>query len=81
MCIRDRFGGFVLGADTTIRQFGFALSVGILIDAFLVRMILMPALLHFAGEKAWWLPAWLDRLLPRVDIEGDRLRQHLDRVP
>ncbi|QQR99575.1 MAG: MMPL family transporter [Austwickia sp.] len=75
------FGGFVLGADTTIRQFGFALSVGILIDAFLVRMILMPALLHFAGEKAWWLPAWLDRLLPRVDIEGDRLRQHLDRVP
>lgn len=72
------FGGFVLGDDTTIRQFGFALSAGILIDAFLIRMTLMPALLHIAGERAWWLPRWLDRILPRVDIEGDRLRERLD---
>ena len=75
------FGGFVLGDDTTIRQFGFALSAGILIDAFLIRMTLMPALLHIAGDRAWWLPRWLDRILPRVDIEGDRLRQQLDRQP
>ena len=75
------FGGFVLGDDTTIRQFGFALSAGILIDAFLIRMTLMPALLHIAGERAWWLPRWLDRVLPRVDIEGDRLRQQLRPVP
>ncbi|MCE1179898.1 MAG: MMPL family transporter [Micrococcales bacterium] len=74
------FGGFVLGDDTTIRQFGFALSTGILIDAFLIRMTLMPALLHLAGERAWWLPRWLDRLLPRVDIEGDRLQRHLRAV-
>ena len=70
------FAGFVLGDDTTIRQFGFALSTGILLDAFLVRMALMPAVLHLAGERAWWLPRWLDRVVPRVDIEGD----HLDRV-
>ena len=69
------FGGFVLSSDTTIRQFGFALSAGILIDAFLIRMALIPALLHLAGERAWWLPAWLDRILPTLDIEGDRLRQ------
>lgn len=67
------FGGFVLGDDTTIRQFGFALAVGILLDAFLIRMTLMPAVLHLAGERAWWLPRSLDRVLPRVDIEGDRL--------
>ena len=69
------FGGFVLSSDTTIRQFGFALSVGILIDAFLIRMTLIPALLHIAGERAWWLPRWLDAILPAVDIEGDRLRR------
>ncbi|MBK8758319.1 MAG: MMPL family transporter [Actinomycetales bacterium] len=67
------FAGFVLGDDTTIRQFGFALSTGILLDAFLIRMALMPAVLHLAGERAWWLPRWLDRMVPRVDIEGDRL--------
>lgn len=71
------FAGFVLGDDTTIRQFGFALSTGILLDAFLIRMALMPAVLHLAGERAWWLPRWLDRVLPRVDIEGD----HLTRTP
>ncbi len=69
------FGGFVLSSDTTIRQFGFALSAGILIDAFLIRMMLIPALLHIAGERAWWLPRWLDDILPTLDIEGNRLRQ------
>mgnify|MGYP003378028508 FL=1 len=67
------FGGFVLSSDTTIRQFGFALSAGILIDAFLIRMTLIPALLHLADERAWWLPGWLDRLLPTIDIDGQRL--------
>lgn len=67
------FGGFVLSGDTTIRQFGFALSVGILIDAFLIRMTLIPAVLYLTGERAWWLPRWLDRLLPVVDVEGSQL--------
>ncbi|WP_420175635.1 MMPL family transporter [Luteococcus sp. OSA5] len=75
------FAGFVLTDDTTIRQFGFALAVGILLDAFLVRMALMPAVLYLAGERAWWLPGWLQRLLPQVDIEGAGLMEQLDAPP
>lgn len=67
------FAGFVLSDDSMIRQFGFALSAGILIDAFLIRMTLIPAVLHLAGEHAWWLPRSLDRLLPDLDLEGTRL--------
>ncbi|HWS57189.1 MAG TPA: MMPL family transporter, partial [Actinotalea sp.] len=67
------FAGFVLSDDAMIRQFGFALSVGILIDAFLIRMTLIPAILHLAGDMAWWLPRWLDRILPDLDLEGARL--------
>ncbi|EYR65252.1 transporter [Actinotalea ferrariae CF5-4] len=67
------FAGFVLSDDAMIRQFGFALSAGILIDAFLIRMTLIPAILHLAGDKAWWLPRWMDRILPDLDLEGTRL--------
>lgn len=67
------FAGFVLSDDSMIRQFGFALSAGILIDAFLIRMTLIPAVLHLAGDKAWWLPRWLDRILPDLDLEGTQL--------
>lgn len=72
------FGGFVLSSDTAIRQFGFALSAGILIDAFLIRMTLIPAFLHLAGERAWWLPRWLDQRLPRIDIDGAALARPTD---
>ena len=71
------FTGFIFSADPTIKQFGLALAVGILIDAFLVRMTLVPALMAILGRHAWWLPRWLDRLLPNLDVEGDRLKQHL----
>ncbi len=67
------FAGFVLSDDAMIRQFGFALSIGILIDAFLIRMTLIPAVLHLAGDRAWWLPQWLGRILPNLDLEGTRL--------
>ncbi|WP_291378436.1 MMPL family transporter [Demequina sp.] len=67
------FAGFVLSEDAMIRQFGFALSIGILIDAFLIRMTLIPAVLHLAGDRAWWLPQWLGRFLPNLDLEGTRL--------
>jgi RND superfamily putative drug exporter len=47
------------------------------VDAFVVRMLLMPALMHLAGDRAWWLPRWLERLIPNVDVEGAALeRQH-----
>jgi len=67
------FAGFVLTHDIMIKQIGFALALGILIDAFFVRMALVPAVMALFGDKAWWLPKWLDRLLPNLDVEGDKL--------
>ncbi len=64
------FASFALSDDPTIKQFGFALAVGVLIDAFLVRMTLIPAMMGLLGRGAWWLPGWLDRLLPSLDLEG-----------
>jgi RND superfamily putative drug exporter len=71
------FGGFVFSHSTMIRPIGFALAFGVLVDAFLVRMLIIPALMHLVGDKAWWLPKWLDRILPDVDVEGAALeRRH-----
>jgi RND superfamily putative drug exporter len=74
------FGGFVFAESTMIRSIGFGLAFGVLADAFLVRLLLMPALMHLLGNSAWWLPAWLDRILPNVDVEGAGLerRHHPD---
>ncbi|HEX2895016.1 MAG TPA: MMPL family transporter [Marmoricola sp.] len=68
------FAGFVLIEDAVVKSMGFALAVGVLVDAFVVRLTLVPALMSFLGDRAWWLPRWLDRLLPNVDIEGESLR-------
>jgi RND superfamily putative drug exporter len=71
------FGGFIFADSTIIRSFGFGMAFGVLIDAFVVRMLLMPALMHLLGRSAWWLPRWLDRILPNVDMEGAALeREH-----
>lgn len=70
------FAGFVFSHLTMIRPVGFALAFGVLIDAFVVRMMLIPALMHLAGDAAWWLPRWLDRVLPDIDVEGSALEQH-----
>lgn len=64
------FAGFVTNHDTTIQTIGFGLAVGIFIDAFIVRLVIVPAVMTLLGNKAWWLPPWLDRILPRVSIEG-----------
>jgi RND superfamily putative drug exporter len=72
------FAGFIFGGDPTIMQIGFALAFGILVDAFLVRMTLIPAVMALAGDKAWWLPKWLDRFLPNLDVEGDKLVARLE---
>ena len=71
------FGGFIFSDSAIIRPMGFALAFGVLLDAFIVRLFIMPALMSLAGEWAWWLPRWLDRLLPNVDVEGALLeRKH-----
>jgi len=74
------FGGFVFSHSVMISSIGFALAFGVLIDAFVVRMALIPALMHLAGNGAWWLPAWLDRILPDIDVEGAALENRRPRV-
>jgi RND superfamily putative drug exporter len=64
------FSGFILEDDAIVKSIGFTLAFGILVDAFLVRMTLIPALMSLLGDKVWALPNWLDRVLPHVDIEG-----------
>ncbi len=71
------FGGFVFMDDPIIKSMGFALAVGVAIDAFVVRMTIVPAVMSLLGRSAWWLPRWLDRVLPNVDVEGEGLRAHL----
>jgi putative drug exporter of the RND superfamily len=64
------FASFILDVDVTTKMFGIGLSVAVLLDVTLVRMVLLPAAMSLLGHRAWWLPAWLDRLLPTIDIEG-----------
>ncbi|MGJ9412679.1 MMPL family transporter [Aeromicrobium sp. CF4.19] len=67
------FGSFALGDDAIIKSIGFGLAIGVLADAFLVRMTLVPAFMALVGRRMWWLPRWLDRALPNLDIEGESL--------
>lgn len=69
------FAGFILMDDVIIKSMGFALALAIVFDAFVVRLVLIPALMYLLGEKAWYLPAWLDRILPNVDVEGEKLQR------
>ncbi|MFD9187036.1 MMPL family transporter [Streptomyces phaeochromogenes] len=69
------FAGFFPLDDSLIKPIAFALAVGVAIDAFAVRMTLVPAVLALAGRGAWWLPAWLDRILPDLDVEGSSLQK------
>jgi uncharacterized membrane protein YdfJ with MMPL/SSD domain len=68
------FGSFILNGDPTVKQFGVGLSVGVALAALTV-LLLAPALMTIAGEKTWGLPAWLDRRLPHIDIEGAKQAQ------
>jgi RND superfamily putative drug exporter len=64
------FGAFVLGIDRQLKLFGLGMAVAVFIDATVVRMILVPATMELLGDKNWWMPRWLDRILPKVDVEG-----------
>ncbi|MFG2970504.1 MMPL family transporter [Streptomyces sp. NPDC048288] len=68
------FGGFITSSESMIKMIGFGLAIAVFFDAFVVRMAIVPAVLALLGKRAWWLPKWLDRALPNVDVEGEGLR-------
>jgi RND superfamily putative drug exporter len=70
------FSGFIGSGESMIKTIGFGLAVAVLFDAFVVRMAIVPAVLALLGDKAWWLPRWLDKVLPSVDVEGTGLTSH-----
>ncbi|NEB00338.1 MMPL family transporter [Streptomyces sp. SID13726] len=74
------FAGFIGESESMIKMIGFGLASAVLLDAFVVRMAIVPAVLALLGDKAWWLPKWLDRILPRVDVEGEALTRNADQA-
>jgi RND superfamily putative drug exporter len=64
------FLSFVLGDNIVIKLFGIGFSAAIFIDATLIRMLIVPSTMELLGDANWWLPAWLDRILPHLDVEG-----------
>jgi putative drug exporter of the RND superfamily len=69
------FSGFIGAGDPMIKMIGFGMAIAVMFDAFVVRMAIVPAVLTLLGKRAWWLPRWLDRVLPRVDLDGEALSQ------
>ncbi|MFE0451991.1 MMPL family transporter [Streptomyces sp. NPDC058914] len=72
------FAGFIGSSESMVKMIGFGLAIAVFFDAFVVRMAIVPAVLALLGSKAWWLPKWLDRALPNVDIEGEGLKTAAD---
>ena len=75
------FAGFITASEPVVKSIGFALAVGVFADAFLVRMTLVPALMSLLGNRAYWLPRWLQRVLPDLDVEGSNLNKSLETTP
>ncbi|WP_432052027.1 MMPL family transporter [Streptomyces xiamenensis] len=71
------FAGFVGSTEPMVKMIGLGLAIAVFFDAFVVRMTLVPAVLGLLGRSAWWLPSWLERALPDVDVEGEKLQQRL----
>jgi RND superfamily putative drug exporter len=75
------FASFVTGESTEIKMFGLGLAVAVLLDATVIRLLLVPATMRLLGDANWWLPGWLDRILPNFDIEGTEPSTHLEPPP
>lgn len=73
------FGGFMMTPDPMTKIIGLALTFGVLFDAFIVRMLIVPAVMLLLGKSAWYLPKWLDKLLPNIDIEGESIIHELEK--
>nr|WP_206040555.1 MMPL family transporter [Rhodococcus sp. HNM0563] len=74
------FAAFIAEPDSLIKSIGFALAAAVFFDAFIVRMVIIPSVMALLGDKAWWLPKWLDKILPNVDVEGEKLTRELEAV-
>jgi RND superfamily putative drug exporter len=74
------FLAFVLSGDRVIAMFGIALASAVALDAFVLRTLLVPALMHLLGGANWWLPRWLDRRLPRLSVEPPECRAAHERL-
>ncbi|EST26691.1 MMPL family transporter [Streptomyces roseochromogenus] len=72
------FSGFIGSTEAMVKMIGFGLAIAVFFDAFIVRMAIVPAVLALLGKRAWWLPKWLDRALPNVDVEGEGLQKNAD---
>ncbi|MFF8846719.1 MMPL family transporter [Streptomyces sp. NPDC015127] len=75
------FSGFIGSSEQMVKMIGFGLAIAVFFDAFVVRMAIVPAVLALLGHKAWWLPRALDRVLPNVDVEGEKLHKELAGKP
>jgi putative drug exporter of the RND superfamily len=75
------FGAFILGGERVIKEFGVGLAAGILVDAVLIRMCVVPSLMMMFGDANWWFPRWLDRLLPKLSVDADDLAVHAVEEP
>lgn len=75
------FLSFMLGNERVLKEFGFGLAVAVLLDAIVVRCVMLPAVLELLGERTWWLPHWLDQRLPHINIEGSEARELLTKRP
>jgi putative drug exporter of the RND superfamily len=75
------FGGFVLNGDPTVKQFGIGLAVAVILDATVVRCLLVRARMVMLGKHTWYLPRWLGRILPQISIEGAEYFQARDQIP
>jgi len=75
------FGSFVLNGDPTIKQFGVGLAVAVILDATVVRCLLVPALMLLMGNLNWWMPRWMDRAIPHMSIEGAEFFLARDQLP
>jgi RND superfamily putative drug exporter len=64
------FAAFVLGYDRQLKLFGLGLATAVAIDATIIRMVLVPATMELLGDRNWWMPKWLERIVPRIDVEG-----------
>jgi RND superfamily putative drug exporter len=72
------FLSFVIGDDRSLKMFGLGLAIAVAVDATVVRMLLVPATMELLGDRNWWIPKWIDRLLPNIDVEGQHVEGYVE---